>query len=143
MRRLYGELGREPTDPEMAEALEVSMNDYDKLRKEANPTSMLSLTDDAGEAEGDGGGRMLDLIGDQRSNDPHFTQEHRMVKEVLFKSLNKKERVVIENYYYEGLSMREIAGMLKLTESRVCQIHSKVIKRLREMHEQRKTELFV
>ncbi len=39
--------------------------------------------------------------------------------------------------------MREIAGMLKLTESRVCQIHSKVIKRLREMFEHRKQELFV
>jgi len=39
--------------------------------------------------------------------------------------------------------MREIAGMLKLTESRVCQIHSKVIKRLREQHSKRTTELFV
>ena len=51
--------------------------------------------------------------------------------------------VVIENYYYEGLSMREIAGLLKLTESRVCQIHSKVIKRLRELHTSKRTELFV
>ena len=66
-----------------------------------------------------------------------------MVKDVLFKSLNKKERVVIQNYYYEGLSMREIAGMLRLTESRVCQIHSKVIKRLRELHASKRTELFV
>ena len=49
MRRLYGELGREPTDPEMADALEVSMTEYEKLRKEANPTSMLSLTDDNAE----------------------------------------------------------------------------------------------
>ncbi len=44
---------------------------------------------------------------------------------------------------YDGSSMREIAGMLRLTESRVCQIHSKVIKRLREMLQSRKAELFV
>jgi RNA polymerase sigma factor for flagellar operon FliA len=141
LRRLYGELGREPTDPEMANALEVSMDEYAKLRKEANPTAMLSLNDEADD-DGDTGGRMLDLLGDRRLDDPDFIQQNRMVKDVLFRSLSEKERIVIKNYYYEGLSMREIAGMLRLTESRVCQIHSKVIKRLREMLEARKTELF-
>jgi RNA polymerase sigma factor for flagellar operon FliA len=142
MRRLYGELGREPTDPEMAEALEVSMDEYEKLRKEANPAAMLSLTDDASEGDGEGGGRMIDLVGDRHAADPHFSQQHRMVKDVLFKTLNEKEQTVIQYYYYEGLSMREIAGMLKLTESRVCQIHSKVIRRLRDMLGTRKAELF-
>ena len=61
---------------------------------------------------------------------------------LLFKHLNEKERVVIQYYYYEGLSMREIAGMLRLTESRVCQIHSKVIRRLRDQHATKKAELF-
>ena len=142
LRRLYGELGREPTDPEMAGALDVSMDDYAKLSKEANPTAMLSLNDDAGDDDGEAGGRMLDLVGDDRARDPDFVQQNRMVREVLFKTLNAKERVVIRNYYYEGLSMREIAGMLRLTESRVCQIHSKVIKRLREMLTARRAELF-
>ena len=143
LRRLYGELGREPTDPEMADALEVSMDEYEKIRKEANPASMLSLNNEAAEDEGDAaGGRMLDLVGDRHAEDPRYIQQGRMVKDVLFKSLNDKERVVIQNYYYEGLSMREIAGMLRLTESRVCQIHSKVIKRLREMLDTRKAELF-
>ena len=71
-----------------------------------------------------------------------YATQGRMVKEVLFRHLNKKERTVVHYYYYEGLSMREIAGMLRLTESRVCQIHSKVIRRLREMLESRKQELF-
>jgi RNA polymerase sigma factor for flagellar operon FliA len=142
LRRLYGELGREPTDPEMADALDVSMDEYAKLRKEANPAAMLSLNDDAAEDDGEVGGRMLDLIGDHRIADPDFIQQNRMVKDVLFRTLNEKERIVIENYYYQGLSMREIAGMLRLTESRVCQIHSKVIKRLREMLDARRAELF-
>jgi RNA polymerase sigma factor for flagellar operon FliA len=66
-----------------------------------------------------------------------------MVKDVLFRSLNEKERFVMQHYYYNGLSMREIAGLLRLTESRVCQIHSKVIRRLRELLQSRKAELFV
>jgi len=143
MRRLYGELGREPTDPEMAEALEVSWPEYDRLKKEANPTAMLSLTDDSSDCDGEGGGRMIDLVGDQDAVDPRYRQQGRMVRELLFNSLNRKEKTVIHYYYYEGLSMREIAGMLKLTESRVCQIHSKVIKRLRELHASRCAELFV
>jgi len=142
MRRLYGELGREPTDPEMAEALDVSMTEYERIRKEANPTSMLSLTDDNAEADAENSGRMIDLVGDQTAVDPRFVQQSRMVKDVLFRSLTDKEQIVVQHYYYDGLSMREIAGILKLTESRVCQIHSKVIRRLREMLEPRKQELF-
>jgi RNA polymerase sigma factor for flagellar operon FliA len=144
LRRLYAELGREPTDVEMANAFEMSMEEYEKLRKEATPTSVLSLTDDAGGDEGETGGRMLDLIGDASTNDsPRDSQQRRDVRDLFFKSLNEKEQIVIQYYYYEGLSMREIAGMLRLTESRVCQIHSKVIKRLRELHANRRAELFV
>jgi RNA polymerase sigma factor FliA len=143
LRRLYGELGREPTDPEMADALDLSMKEYERVRREANPASMLSLTDESVDRDGEGGGRMIDLLSDAKGSDPRLTQQLRMVKDVLFRSLNEKERTVVQYYYYEGLSMREIAGMLRLTESRVCQIHSKVIRRLREMLSSRKSELFV
>ncbi|MDA1194443.1 MAG: FliA/WhiG family RNA polymerase sigma factor [Planctomycetota bacterium] len=144
LRRLYAEYGREPTDVEMAGAFDMSMEEYEKLRKEASPTSMLSLTDDAGNDDGETGGRMLDLLGDKSAEDaPRHAQQRRDVRDLFFKSLNEKERIVVEYYYYEGLSMREIANMLRLTESRVCQIHSKVIRRLRELHENRRAELFV
>jgi len=144
LRRLYASLGREPTDVEMADAFEMTMDQYEKLRKEATPTSVLSLTDDGGKDDGEGGGRMLDLLGDKRSDDaPRDSQQRRDVRDLFFRSLNEKEKIVIQYYYYEGLSMREIAGMLRLTESRVCQIHSKVIRRLRELHANKKAELFV
>lgn len=143
MRKLHAEHGREPTDIDMAKHFELSMEDYQKLRKEATPTSVLSLTDDAG-GDDEGGGRMIDLIGDKRATDaPRRSQQFRDVRDLFFKSLNQKERIVIQYYYYEGLSMREIASMLRLTESRVCQIHSKVIKRLKELHASKKSELFV
>ena len=85
---------------------------------------------------------MIDLIGDERAADPKLQAQGRMVRDLLFSHLSEKERIVIHNYYYEELSMREIAGLLKLTESRVCQIHSKVIRRLKDLLEQRKAELF-
>lgn len=145
LRKLYADLGREPTDPEMAHEMDLTMEAYQAMRREANPTAVLSLTDDSGSDDGEGsGGRMLDLIGDHNAGDePRRIEQLRDVKELLFKNLNEKERIVVQYYYYEGLSMREIANMLRLTESRVCQIHSKVIRRLREVHASRRTELFV
>ncbi len=144
LRKLYAELGREPTDPEMANELDMSMSEYQALRREACPTAVLSLTDDSASDDGEGGStRMVDLIRDEDGDEPRVKQQLRDVKELLFKSLSEKERVVIQYYYFDGLSMREIAGMLRLTESRVCQIHSKVIRRLRELHGSRRAELFV
>ena len=144
LRKLYAELGREPTDPEMADALDMTMSEYEALRKEASPTAVLSLTDDGSGDDSDGpSSRMVDLIGDDHGDQPRTVQQLRDVKELLFKTLTEKESTVIQYYYFEGLSMREIAGMLRLTESRVCQIHSKVIKRLRELHASRRNELFV
>jgi RNA polymerase sigma factor for flagellar operon FliA len=143
LRRLYGELGREPTDPERASALNMNMQQYEALRKEASPTAILSLTDESGDDPEGNGNRMIDVIGDEKGIDPNDTQQRTMVRELLFRSLTEKERIVVQYYYYEGLSMREIAQMLRLTESRVCQIHSKVIRRLRDLHEAKKADLFV
>jgi RNA polymerase sigma factor for flagellar operon FliA len=144
LRRLYAEMGREPTDPEMANDLGLSMEEFQALRREATPTAVLSLTEESSGEDGESGSRMIDMISDRSQMDePRLSQQRRDVREVLFKNLTPKERTVIEYYYFEGLSMREIAGMLRLTESRVCQIHSKVIKRLRETYQSRVAELFV
>ena len=86
---------------------------------------------------------MIDLVRDEKGVDPRREQQRRDVQDLLFKHLSDKEQTIVSMYYYEGLSMREIATMLRLTESRVCQIHAKVIKRLKEMHEAKKAELFV
>jgi RNA polymerase sigma factor for flagellar operon FliA len=141
LRRLYGILGREPTVPEMAESLGLTVAAYETLRREATPTAVLSLTDENGEDPEGGGNRMIDLVGDVKGEDPRAEQQRRDVKHVLFRHLSDKERTVVKYYYYDGLSMREIATMLKLTESRVCQIHSKVIRRLRELYQTRQAEL--
>lgn len=141
MRRLHADLGREPTAPEMADALGLSLDAFRALKEEASPASMLSLTDETAD-DPEGGSRMIDLVRDAKGLDPRREQQRKDVQELLFKDLSEKERVIVQMYYYEGLSMREIATMLRLTESRICQIHAKVIKRLQEKHSHRQAELF-
>ena len=142
LRRLHAELGREPTALEMAETLGLSLEGFRVLKDEASPISMLSLTDETAD-DSEGGSRMIDLVRDEKGLDPRREQQSRDVRELLFRHLSEKERTIVSMYYYEGLSMREIATMLRLTESRICQIHAKVIKRLKEMHEAKKADLFV
>jgi RNA polymerase sigma factor FliA len=142
LHRLYGSLGREPTVPEAAGALGLSVDAYELLRKDATPRSVLSLTDENGESPDGGSSRMIDLVTDAKGRDPRAEQQGRDVRETLFRHLSEREQTILEHYYFDGLSMREIAGMLRLTESRVCQIHSKVIRRLRELHAPHRAELF-
>ena len=52
--------------------------------------------------------------------------------DVITRSLSEKERAVLQLYYIEGLTLREVGAALNITESRVCQIHGNVIKRLKE-----------
>lgn len=142
LRRLHADLGREPTAPEMADALGLSLDQYRDLCEEASPVSMLSLTDESAD-DPEGGSRMIDLVRDEKGLDPRREQQRRDVQDLLFKSLSDKEQRILELYYYEGLSMREIASMLRLTESRICQIHAKVLRRLKELHDTRRADLFV
>lgn len=141
LRRLHADLGREPTAIEMSDALGLSLDAYRALREEASPVSMLSLTDESAD-DPEGGSRMIDLVRDEKSVDPRDEQQRLDVKDLLFRGLSEKERTIVAMYYYEGLSMREIATMLRLTESRICQIHAKVMKRLKEMHEHKVADLF-
>ena len=141
LRRLHAEFGREPTAVEMADTLGMSLDGYRALRDEASPVSMLSLTDETSD-DTEGGSRMIDLVRDEKGLDPRKEQQRKDVQDLLFKHLSEKERTIVSMYYYEGLSMREIATMLRLTESRICQIHAKVIKRLKDLHESKKADLF-
>lgn len=140
LRRLYSELGREPTAPEMASALGLSVAAFERLRQEASPGALLSLGAAAHQG-GEPGASLADVLGDKRCADPLAGPQRQDVRAMLLRDLAPRERVVMEAYYWEGLGMRQIAEMLCLTESRVCQIHGAVIARLREQHAPRAEEL--
>ena len=87
-----------------------------------------------GNAEGDRTGGYADIVEDVNSENPFaslkLTQSKRAVAETI-STLPEKERLVVSLYYYEDLNMKEIGSILGITESRVCQIHTKAVLRLR------------
>ncbi|MBU8849639.1 MAG: FliA/WhiG family RNA polymerase sigma factor [Desulfobacterales bacterium] len=129
---LQKELTRHPTDDEVSDYLGISLENYYKLLDEAKGICILSNDDlPQGYCEKCGQYEVLEKI-DQ--GNPFSLLAHRELKETLknaIDSLPKKERLVLSLYYYEELTLKEIGVVIKLTESRICQIRSQAILRLR------------
>jgi RNA polymerase sigma factor for flagellar operon FliA len=80
------------------------------------------------------GHKILRMLADTEHPDPLATVVSENLREIMAKTIQalpEKERLVLTLYYYEELTMKEIGGILKVTESRVCQIHAKAIVRLK------------
>jgi len=121
-------LGR-PVDKDVAESLNMPI---DQIRKILNQTHMFNLVNFE-DALG-GGGNLEAEIGSIDENAPEDELLDKEKKQLLAKvidELPEKERLVITLYYYEGLLLKEIADILRVTESRVSQIHSKVLAKMR------------
>ncbi len=131
-RALESRLGRAATEEEMAQELGISSPEYREMREESCAVSIHSLSDRFDDSRGEGGLEKADVIADTRSDSPLENLNRRDVIDVLTRHLSQKEKRIIIMYYYEGLTMKEIGRILDLTESRVCQIHSNVITRLKE-----------
>ncbi len=128
---LETELGRTPTDPEIAERLELSPEEYEELLREAAAVSMVSLNDHTSD-EGDSKSlRKIDILEDLKGIDPEDETLKKEVTEFITRFLSRKERLIVLLYYFEDLTMREIGSTLGLSESRVCQLHSRIVLRLR------------
>ncbi|MEM7263083.1 MAG: FliA/WhiG family RNA polymerase sigma factor [Planctomycetota bacterium] len=140
-RELETELGRAPTDPEIADRLELSQVDYEAMIREASAVSMVSLNDHNSD-EGDSKTlRKIDILEDKRGVDPEDEALKREVTEFVTKFLSKKERLIVLLYYFEDLTMREIGATLGLSESRVCQLHSRIVMRLRNQLKKHQRDL--
>ena len=91
----------------------------------------------------DGSGEKIDVIEDSQATDPIQELNQNDLLAYMTRSLTPKERFIIEQYYRAGHSMREIGEMLNLTESRVCQIHSNVMERLKALLGQKSGSLLM
>lgn len=132
---LEGELRRMPTDEEVAEKLGISLDEYLNLLGKLSPISLVAL-DELWTVSGDRPDKisLADTVEDVKVKDPSKTYEIEEMKDMIADAINhlpERERIVVSLYYFEGLTMREIGEVLSVTESRVCQMHTKAILRLR------------
>jgi RNA polymerase sigma factor for flagellar operon FliA len=132
---LENRLGRIPYDDEVCKEMNISMSEYEELLTDVTPTTIISLEEAMPERGSDAKElKIIDSIEDPGSSNPlkelGFTEVKEILKETIA-NLPEKEKLVVALYHYEELTLKEIGVVLDITESRVSQIHSKAILKLR------------
>jgi RNA polymerase sigma factor for flagellar operon FliA len=133
LESLQKQLLREPTDFEIAKELKITIQEIGEIENYINYISVVSLEDLIFSEDDD-----MPLIGtieDEKSPSPEKVLEEKEEVEYLTKALdnlNEKDKTVLSLYYYERLTLKEIGKVLEVSESRVCQLHSRAIVHLRK-----------
>ena len=131
--------GRTPTEAEIAEHLGLSREELEKLVRDATAVAQVSLSRKYSENDSNKDVCEIDVIQDKRGKDPVVEIQKRDLKEILTRGLSRAERLILILYYYEEMTMKEIGMTLDLSESRVSQMHSSILGRLKlQLHERRK-----
>lgn len=131
--RLENELGRAATDEELAAALEISVEELQVLINQCNSATVIPLEE-----------YLKTDVAETIDTNPANSTEFFELKETLAKAIERlpqKERTVISLYYYEELTLKEIALILNLSEARISQLHTKAIFRMRGYLAQSKEDL--
>jgi RNA polymerase sigma factor for flagellar operon FliA len=131
MSTLRKRLGRDPSAHETACYLDLSQAEVEKLRRESNLTNVYNLTPQDERDDDPRVLRRLDVLMDKDSELPFEKLVAHDLAHALVRVLEGAERTVIALYYHEGLTMKEIGRVMGISESRVCQIHTKTLKKLK------------
>ena len=132
--RLENSLKRVPTDAEVAAELEMSEAEFDKVLSQVSFTGLVALDEMLGGASGEGGGATVGETVTDDTYDPAGVFAEDEMRGLLAEAIGRmpeREQRVLTLYYYEGMTLAEIGRVLGVTESRVCQIHTKAILQLR------------
>jgi RNA polymerase sigma factor for flagellar operon FliA len=143
LQTLEAQLGRLPNERELASEMELPIEEFHRLQRDASATGVISLNNKFNENEGEKDIREIDIIEDQRSQNPVIEAQKRDLKGLLTKGLTRAEKLIIILYYYEEMTMKEIGATLDLSESRVSQMHSSIVARLKAQLNTRKKEFAV
>ena len=117
--------------------------EFDRLQRDANATNLISLNTNFNDGDGDKDMREIDIIKDKKSQDPLVEAQKRDLKNLLTKGLTRAERLIVVLYYYEEMTMKEIGATLDLSESRVSQMHSSIVDRLKAQMNCRQKEFSI
>ncbi len=140
-KKLIARLGRQPREEETAKALGIQLEELYDWIAEINMLNLLSLDAEISEDHEDGGS-WVDVLADSKAENPLDKVEKQerieIVKSAL-KKLAEAEQQVLHFYYVESLTFKEIGKILKVSESRICQIHHLAVFRLQELVDERRT----
>lgn len=132
--------GRTPTDAEMAAKMEINIKEFEKMKTDAAAVNLVSLNKKWYETDSYKDVREIDVLQDGKGEDPTLNIQKRDVMKLVTRGLNRNERLIIILYYYEELTMKEIGSTLGLSESRVSQMHSSIVNRLKDQLGRRRPE---
>jgi RNA polymerase sigma factor for flagellar operon FliA len=138
VERAYAELQttlhRTPTEAEVAAHMEISLSDLHAIFSQVSYVNVVALDELLGGGDKGEGVSLGDTLEDTRAEDPVMAFETEETKQILADAINglpEREKVVVTLYYYEGLTLAEIGKVLGVTESRICQMHSKAVIQMR------------
>lgn len=135
------ENGRTPTQDELARRLNLEGEELEKFTRDSRAVGTFSLTRKCFNSDGSKDVREIDVIKDETQNNPFHDIQRRDVRDLMTKGLSRAERLIVILYYYEEMTMKEIGATLDLSESRVSQMHSSILARLKAQMQHRAREL--
>ena len=135
------ETGLPATDDQVASRIGVQGEEFDKLRRDGMPVTVRSLTQRCFSSDSGKDVREIDVIRDESQMNPLSELQRKDLKDLITKGLSRAERLIVILYYYEGMTMKEIGSTLDLSESRVSQMHSSILLRLKAQMQHRMREL--
>jgi len=142
-RSLEADLGRAPTHAELSRGMKLSGAEFQKIVRDATAVSLISLNRKHYDGDSSKDVTEIDVLEDRRGKDPVAEALKRDLKELITRGLNRAERLILVLYYFEEMTMKEIGATLDLSESRVSQMHSSIMARLKTQLERRRQELLL
>lgn len=139
-KALGDQLGRVPSQEELAGHLNLSATEVERMVNDSNAVNLVSLNKKWYETDGSKDISEIDLIEDQRGEDPTRRIQKSDVMRLVTRGLTRNERLIIILYYYEEMTMKEVGLTLDLSESRVSQMHSNIVSRLQQQLAERRPE---
>ena len=139
-RELESVFSRSPTKPEIARHMKLPPGEFEKLIRDATAVSQVSLSRKYNEADSNKEVCEIDVLVDKKGRDPVSEIHKKDLKDLITRGLTRAERLILILYYYEEMTMKEIGATLDLSESRVSQMHSSILRRLKEQLELRRKE---
>ncbi|MDR2762302.1 MAG: FliA/WhiG family RNA polymerase sigma factor [Planctomycetaceae bacterium] len=137
---LSDKLGRQPSHEELTEFLHLTKDEFNRMMEDANTISIVSLNKKWFETDGSKDVSEMDMVEDQRGEDPTTRIQKADLMRLVTKGLSRNERLIMILYYYEEMTMKEVGLTLDLSESRVSQMHSSIVERLHDQLKERYPE---